>query len=271
MTFEAYVIILYAFNREMKNDVLIALPAKDEERKLGRVLDQIVHYFPGIDILIVDDGSSDRTAEIALSKKAFLFKHDRNYGYARALQSARVYALDHGYEYLVLCDADGQHEPKDIGRIIEALVAKKKDYVIASRVLGSAPHGDPFIHKYGRRLYSFVVSLLFYPKFLIKITDSSSGFKGWSRNVMRLLSEIYKNSHKLHDGRINDLEELFIMARNGLSVIEVPGRFYKRADDVSRVYGDYGMSGDTLRIKDIGYILSWPVLFFRTVLRNIFY
>jgi len=253
----------------MKSDVLISLPAKDEERKLGPVLDQIKLYFPDIDILIVDDGSSDRTSEIALSRGALLVRHDRNYGYARALQSAREFALGRGYAYLVLCDADGQHEPQDIGRIIDAL-RTGRDYVIASRVLGSAPHGDPFLHKYGRRLYSFVVSLLFYRRFRTRITDSSSGFKGWNRRVMQVLSEIYTTSTRLHDGRINDLEELYICAKRGLQVVEVPGRFYKRADDVSRIYGSYGLSGGPLRIKDLLYVLSWPVLFFRTLLRNIF-
>jgi len=254
----------------MPNNVLIALPAMDEEKKLGPVLDQIHRHFPGVEILVIDDGSKDKTAEVALSRGARLVKHDWNYGYARGLQSARTYALEHGFDYLVLCDADGQHEPQDIGRIIEALVVNGKDYVIASRVLGSAPHGDQFIHKYGRRLYSFIVSLIFFPKFRTKITDSSSGFKGWSRRVMKVLSEIYATTNKLQDGRINDLEELFIMARKRFSVVEVPGRFYKSADDISRIYGNYGISGSRLRIKDMIYILSWPVLFFRTLFRNIF-
>ncbi len=254
----------------MNDKVLIALPAKDEEKKLGPVLDQIRSYFPGTDILIVDDGSTDRTSEVGRSHGAEVLRHDRNYGYARALQSAREYALGHGYDDLVLCDADGQHEPQDIGRIIDALVKTGADYVIASRVLGSAPHGDPFLHKYGRRVYSLAVSLLFYHRFRTRITDSSSGFKGWSRRTMTVLSDIYTATpRKLHDGRINDLEELFIMARRKHTVVEVPGRFYKRADDVSRIYGNYGLSGGGVRIKDLKYVLSWPVLFFRTVFRNI--
>jgi glycosyltransferase involved in cell wall biosynthesis len=255
----------------MPKDVLIALPAKDEERKLGPVLDAIRRYFPSRDILIIDDGSTDGTAALAAAKGVLVHRHDRNYGYARALQSAREFALSHGYANLVLCDADGQHEPQDIGLIIGALIDRKKDYVIASRVLGSAPHGDPFIHKYGRRLYSLCVSLIFYPRLRAKITDSSSGFKGWSRRTMEVLSDIYTSTLKLHDGRINDLEELFIMTRKKFGVIEVPGRFYKRADDVSRIYGNYGLSGAGVKIKDLVYILSWPVLFFRTVFRNIFW
>jgi len=254
----------------MNNKVLIALPAKDEEKKLGPVLDQIHRNFPGTDILIVDDGSTDRTSEVGGSHGALVLRHDRNYGYARALQSAREFALERGYDHLVLCDADGQHEPQDIGRIIEALTVAGADYVIASRVLGSAPHGDSFIHKYGRRAYSLAVSLLFYHRFRTRITDSSSGFKGWNRRTMTVLSEIYTGADKkLHDGRINDLEELFIMARRKYTVTEVPGRFYKRADDISRIYGNYGLSGGTVRIKDLIYILSWPILFFRTVFRNI--
>jgi hypothetical protein len=104
---------------------------------------------------------------------------------------------------------------------------------------------------------------------LIRITDSSSGFKGWNKKVMELLSGIYQTTNRLHDGRINDLEELFIMSKYRMKVVEVPGRFYKRADDVSRIYGEYGLSGGAVRIKDLVYVLSWPVLFFRTVLRNI--
>jgi hypothetical protein len=60
------------------------------------------------------------------------------------------------------------------------------------------------------------------------------------------------------------------MAKKGFQVVEVPGRFYKRADDVSRIYGSYGLSGGTVRIKDMIYVLSWPVLFVRTLARNIF-
>jgi len=256
---------------EKNEKVLIALPAKNEEKKIGEVIDKIRHYFSGMDILIVDDGSDDRTAEIALSRKALLFKHDINYGYARTLQSAREFALDNGYDHLVLCDADGQHEPQDIGKIINALVEKKIDYVIASRELSGSPQEDPFLHRYGRKLYSFLVSLLFYPRFLIRITDSSSGFKGWNRRVMELFSTTYQTTNKLQDGRINDLEELFIIAKNNLKVIEVPGRFYQRKDDVSRIYANYGLSGKSLEIKDFYHLFfSWPLLFFRTLFRNIF-
>lgn len=255
-----------------KRNILIALPAKNEEKKIGEVIDQIHHYFPSIDILIVDDGSDDHTAEIARSRGALLFKHDINYGYARALQSAREFALANGYGYLVLCDADGQHEPQDIGRIINALVERHIDYVIASRELAGSPQEDPLIHKYGRKLYSFLISLIFYPKFLIRITDSSSGFKGWNEKAIKLFSETYKKTNKLQDGRINDLEELFIIARNRLKVIEVPGRFYKRKDDISRIYANYGLSGKSLAFKDLYHLFfSWPVLFLRTVLRNIFH
>jgi len=256
---------------ENDKSVLIALPAKDEEKKIGPVLDKIRQYFPGRDILIVDDGSTDGTARVAAQRGVLLVHHDRNYGYAKALQSAREFALSHGYQGLVLCDADGQHEPRDIGRIIEALVEKKADYVIASRVLGSAPHGDPFIHKYGRKLYSFLVSLWFFPVFRRSITDSSSGFKGWSRRAMRLFDEIFRTTNRLQDGRINDLEELFIVAKHRLQILEVPARFYKRKDDSSRIYADYGISGSRFNFKDFYYVaFSWPGLFIRTILRNIF-
>ncbi len=255
----------------MENRLLIALPAKDEEKKIGPVIDKIKFFFPGIDLLIIDDGSDDRTVDVALERNVLLLKHGINYGYAKVLQSAREFALAHGYEYLVLCDADGQHEPQDIGKIIEALVHKKIDYVIASRELSGSLAEDSFIHKYGRKLYSFLVSLIFYPKFRMRITDSSSGFKGWNKHTMQLFSEIFQSTDKLRDGRINDLEELFIVSRNGMKILEVPGRFYKRRDDISRIYSNYGLSGGSIKIKDFYYLFfSWPLLFLRTLFRNIF-
>ncbi len=255
----------------MENKILIALPAKNEEKKIGPVIDKIQLFFPGTDLLIVDDGSTDRTAEVASLRNVLLLKHDANYGYARALQSAREFALSRGYKYLVLCDADGQHEPQDIGKIIQALVDKRIDFVIASRELSSSLAEDSLIHKYGRKLYSLLVSLIFYPKFRMRITDSSSGFKGWSERAMRLFSETFRSSNKLHDGRINDLEELFIASRNNLTVMEVPGRFYKRKDDLSRIYANYGLSGGPVKLRDLYHLLfSWPLLFLRTLLRNIF-
>lgn len=257
--------------RENDKNVLIALPAKDEERKIGAVLDKIFLDFPDKDVLIVDDGSTDGTARVGAEKKVLVVRHDRNYGYAKALQSAREYALAHGYQNLVLCDADGQHEPRDIGKIIEALIVTGADYVIASRALGSAPHGDPFIHKYGRKLYSALISIWFYPVFHTRITDSSSGFKGWSRRAMRLFDAIFRTTDRLHDGRINDLEELFIVARHHLKVLEVPARFYKRKDDYSRIYADYGISGSQFSLKDFYHVFfSWPPLFVRTMLNNLF-
>jgi glycosyltransferase involved in cell wall biosynthesis len=257
--------------RENDKSVLIALPAKDEERKIGAVLDKILLHFPDRDVLIVDDGSTDGTGRVGAERQVLVVRHDRNYGYAKALQSAREYALSHGYQNLVLCDADGQHEPRDIGKIIEALIDSGADYVIASRKLGSAPHGDPFIHKYGRKLYSALISVWFYPVFHMRITDSSSGFKGWSRRAMLLFDEIFRTTNRLHDGRINDLEELFIMAKHHLKVLEVPARFYKRKDDYSRIYADYGISGSRFSFKDFYHVFfSWPGLFVRTILRNIF-
>jgi glycosyltransferase involved in cell wall biosynthesis len=256
---------------EKNKDILIALPAKDEERKIGPVLDKIRLHFPGRDILIVDDGSIDGTVRIAAERQVLVVHHERNYGYAKALQTAREFALAHGYRNLVLCDADGQHEPRDIGRIISALLDGRADYVIASRVLGSTPHGDPFIHRNGRKLYSALVSLWFFPAFRMRITDSSSGFKGWSARAMQLFDEIFRTTNRLHDGRINDLEELFIVARHRLKIAEVPARFYMRKDDYSRIYADYGISGSRFSFKDVYHVfLSWPELFVRTILRNIF-
>jgi hypothetical protein len=251
---------------DMNNTVLIALPAKDEEKKLGPVLDLIRRYFPGTDVLIVDDGSTDRTSEVARSHGALVLRHDRNYGYARALQSAREFALEKGYDHLVLCDADGQHEPQDIGRIIEALTAAGADYVIASRVLGSAsPWG--LVHPQVRTARVFPRRQ---PPLLPPLPDQDHGLELW---FMAGTGGPCPSCPRFSGARTRSSTGGSTTSR---SFHHGPPHGHRKSPagsakgpTTSRVFTATAALGRAVRIKDPMYILSWPVLFFRTVFRNI--
>ena len=202
----------------MNNKVLIALPAKDEEKKLGPVLDQIRRYFPG------DRHPHRRRREHGPDvrgrpgpRRARLFRHDRNYGYARALQSAREYRPGPRLRF---------PRPVRRGRPARA-PGYRPDHRGLGRRGGGLCHRLPRpgqrpprrpVHPQVRPAALFLRRQpAFLPRFRTRITDSSSGFKGWNRRVDDSPVGDLHDDNKLHDGRINDLEELFIMARRKVS------------------------------------------------------
>ncbi|MFH1087187.1 MAG: glycosyltransferase family 2 protein, partial [Chloroflexota bacterium] len=180
--------------------VLIVVPAKDEQATIGAVLEDMKRSQPTAHILVVDDGSIDSTVEVARSKGALTVSHETNLGVAAAIQTGRVYALNQGYDFIVFCDADGQHRPADIGAILKPLLDGKADFVIGSRELGEYSGDEALLLKLSRRFCSLAISLLA----LKRVTDTTSGFKGWNREVMDHFRTIYATSGKLHLGTTND-------------------------------------------------------------------
>lgn len=242
----------------MKRDsrVLVVVPAKDEEQNIGRVLERIRAEYPSCDCLVIDDGSADRTADIAKEKGALVMSHGKNLGVAAAIQTGRIYALEQGYNFMVFCDADGQHNPSDIGKIVEPLIAGKADFVIGSRELGGYIGHEPLRLKLPRYFCSLVISLLTRKRF----TDPTSGFKGWSRWLIEHFKTIYETSDKLHLSTTNDMEEILIARKKGARIIEVPAEMLANGRRVSQVY----------TTKTIFHFLTiFPANLIRTVWRNV--
>src|SRR5688572_15307829 len=106
------------------------LPAFDEERTIGPVLDGIRQACPTFDIVVVDDGSRDRTAEVARRHGATVLRHPFNMGYGAALQTAYKYAAQAGYPVLVQLDADGQHDPTFVPALARRIIEGHADAVV---------------------------------------------------------------------------------------------------------------------------------------------
>ena len=116
--------------------LLIALPALDEEESLGGILERLPRELAGIDSiewLVVDDGSSDRTGEVALSHGCKVLRHSKNLGVGKAFQTAVDEALRQGVDLMVTIDADGQFDPAQIPTLIEPIVGGEADFVTGSR------------------------------------------------------------------------------------------------------------------------------------------
>ena len=232
--------------------VLIALPAWNEEHSIGKVLLEISRLYPSLDVLVVDDGSHDLTAHIAKENRAEVISHNTNLGYTAGIQAGRTYALDNGYDFLIFADADGQHRPSDIGRIVAPLLKGDADQVRGSRELGEYEWKEPFYLRIPRWICSMLVSL----RLRRMVTDATSGFKGENRRVSQYFKTIYETSNKIHLSNTNDIEEHLLAHKKGFRLMEVPVVMFSRENGSTRCY-------------PVRQLLIFPAELILTVMRNL--
>jgi len=183
----------------------IVMPAHNEERSIGGVIDGLKHEGYG-KIIVVNDGSSDRTAEVARSKGAVVITHESNRGLGAALRSGLEEARRRGAEAAVTFDADGQHDPKTIRELLAAL--NEADLVIGVRDRAEMP--------LNKRVGNFGLDLITH-LFGGPLIDSQSGFRALNR---RALEEI-----KIRSDRYEVSSEIMIQSKEkGLKVKGAPVR-----------------------------------------------
>src|SRR4051812_38018588 len=120
---------------------LAVVPAYNEEGTIARVVTSIHEQAPGFDVVVIDDGSTDATADEAERVGAKVVRHPFNLGIGGAVQSGFTYALEHGYDRLVQIDGDGQHDPGELSKLIEAMDENRSiDMVCGSRFMTAPSH-----------------------------------------------------------------------------------------------------------------------------------
>jgi glycosyltransferase involved in cell wall biosynthesis len=157
----------------MGERVLILIPAYNEEKTITKVLNGLCKAVPKFDRVIVNDGSKDSTSEILEQLGEKQLRLPCNLGYGLALQTGLKYALQCGYDIIVTIDADGQHNPDDVPRLVAALIESDADLVIGSRYSGGRPYTGPLGRRLGQTLFSRLTRLLTGQR----ICDTTSGFK----------------------------------------------------------------------------------------------
>lgn len=157
----------------MGQRVLILIPAYNEEKTITNVLNGLRRAVPEFDRVIVNDGSKDATSMIMEQQGEKQLLLPCNLGYGLALQTGLKYALKCGYDVVISIDADGQHKPDDVPRLLAALNESDADLAIGSRYSGGRPYTGPLGRRLGQTLFSHLTRLLTGQR----IYDTTSGFK----------------------------------------------------------------------------------------------
>jgi glycosyltransferase involved in cell wall biosynthesis len=202
---------------------LVFIPAWNEEASIVGVIDDVRKSMPGADILVVDDGSTDATVALAQGAGALVASLPFNQGLGAALQTGYIYAMGEGYEFCAHLDADGQHPPAEVARLLEEVYADRADLVIGSRYRDpDAAENDDYKPTFSRRIGSSVFRFFLTLATRQRFTDTTSGMRAANRRVMALFSESYSPDFA-------EIESLQLAVRQGLRVEEVPVRMLERA------------------------------------------
>ncbi len=206
---------------------LVFIPAWNEEDSVAAVIADVRDCMPGADILVIDDGSADATAERARDAGALVASLPFNQGLGAALQTGYLHALREGYDYCAHLDADGQHPPAEVAKLLEEVRADRADLVIGSRYRDPGPaESDDYKATISRRIgigvFRFFLTLATRQRF----TDTTSGMRAANRKVIAMFSERYSPDFA-------EIESLQLAVREGLRVEELPVRMLERAGGAS--------------------------------------
>ncbi|MCD2188471.1 glycosyltransferase family 2 protein [Actinomycetospora soli] len=191
--------------------VLVVLPALNEAESIAPVIAEVRSHQPAADVLVVDDGSTDRTADVARAAGARVMSLPFNLGVGGAMRAAYRFAYEEGYDCVVQVDADGQHDPSDIGRLREALVGA--DVVIGARFAGVGDYAVRGPRRWAMRLLASTLSRLVGTP----ITDPTSGFRMVNANALALFAFDFPEEY-LGD----TVEALVLASRAHLRIAQVP-------------------------------------------------
>ena len=203
---------------------LAIVPALNEGESVGRVIAEIRLFDPGFDIVVVDDGSTDRTAGIAADQGAHVLRLPFNLGIGGAVQTGYRFAFERGYDIAVQIDGDGQHDPAQLPAILAPVLAGEADLCVGSRFAGGSGYQSSFTRRVGIRVFAAVVSVIVRQK----VTDTTSGFRAVNRKGIALFAADYPHDYP-------EVEATVMCVKHKLRLTEVPVEMRERAGGESSI------------------------------------
>lgn len=202
---------------DILKNVCVMIPAFNEALSLPALLDEVKQALPGAAVLVIDDGSSDETANAARLHGARVISMPYNVGVGTAVQTGFQYAWRHGFDYLLRMDGDGQHPPAEACHLLEMMRAGDCDLVIGTRFGGEQQMISTRLRHLGVRFLALFLSLICRSK----VTDPTSGFWLVNRRLLYVFSHTYPCDYP-------EPEALAFVRRLGYTFREVPVRFRPR-------------------------------------------
>jgi glycosyltransferase involved in cell wall biosynthesis len=215
----------------MPSPTLVFVPAWNEEQNLPAVLGELHRELPDADVLVVDDGSTDRTADVARGHGAQVLSFGENRGLRAGIAAGYEYAADHGYDYCGRVDADGQHPPSELRRLLAKVEAGECDVAVGSRFASGegfeAERYEPTpVRRFGTALLRRSMTLALGRPF----HDATSGMYAANAKALPVLARPYTSGAP-------EVEALIRVVDAGLRLEEVPVDMAPRAGGESKLRG----------------------------------
>jgi glycosyltransferase involved in cell wall biosynthesis len=203
---------------------LAIVPALNEEANVGRVIDELRAFDPGLEVVVVDDASVDATAAVAEARRAHVVRLPFNLGIGGAVQTGYRYAFEHGFDVAVQVDGDGQHDPGQLPLILGPLLDGEADMVVGSRFGGDGEFRSTATRRIGIRIFAGVVSAVVRQR----VTDTTSGFRAVNRRGIALFAADYPHDYP-------EVEATIMCVKHKLRLKEVPVAMRERAGGRSSI------------------------------------
>jgi glycosyltransferase involved in cell wall biosynthesis len=197
---------------------IAVVPAYNEEESIGRVIEEIRAFDPEFDIVVVDDGSADRTSDAAEKKGAHVVRLPFNLGIGGAVQTGFRYAAEQRFELAVRVDGDGQHDASELPKLLEPILSDEADIAVGSRFVTAEGFLSSRSRRVGIRILAAAVSALVHQR----VTDPTSGFQAVNRRAIALFAADYPHDYP-------EVEATVLVAKHRLRRTEVPVTMRERS------------------------------------------
>ncbi len=203
------------------------MPALNEAVAIGSIIDELRLHAADFDVLVVDDGSTDLTGEVARRHDCFLVTMPFNCGIGGAMQTGFRFAAANGYEMVAQVDGDGQHDPAQLAGLAAPILEGRANIVIGSRRLGEV--GEGYKTTPWRRLGIWSTAVLTSAVIGQRMTDGTSSFRAYDRRAIELFASEYPH------GFLETIEATANARWHGLTLVEIPAVIRARSHGDSRI------------------------------------